>query len=234
MSPRMMKYVNRVRRVQDCLFPKSYGDNQVEIDKDLLGKVRLNIIGHGNRVHLTRISCNPHTYIYIQIFGNENSVSLDQIYIGNELRIIMGQDHPNFGRIRDSVFKIGGGSSVESMRYITFNSRVFCKIGKDCMISNDVSLWNTDAHPIVNFRTGEMINQVHGIEIGDHCWLGEKASVLKNSFIPEDSIIGYNAVVCGKLWEAHAIYAGNPAKLVKTGISWNSNGAGCGYIDDLK
>lgn len=110
MSSRIMKYVNRVRRIQACLFPKSYGDNQVEIDKDLLGKVRLNIVGHGNRVHLTRISCNPHTYIYIQIFGNENSVSLDQIYIGNELRIIMGQDHPNFGRIRDSVFKIGGAA----------------------------------------------------------------------------------------------------------------------------
>lgn len=114
MNPRIMKYVNRVRRIQGCLFPKSYGDNQVEIDRSLLGKVRLNIVGHGNRVHLSRISCNPHTYIYIQIFGNENSVSLDQVYIGNELKLIIGQDHPNFGSIVESSFTVGGAAVLRA------------------------------------------------------------------------------------------------------------------------
>lgn len=60
--------------------------------------------------------------------------------------------------------------------------------------------------------------------------MGEKASVLKNSVIPDHCIVGDNAVVSGELKESYAAYAGNPARLVKTGINWDSNGAKCGFI----
>lgn len=109
MSPRIMRYINSVRKIQERLFPKSYGDNQVEIDKNLLGKVRLNIVGKNNRVYLTNIVCNPHTYIYISIFGNQNQVSLDRVYVGNEMRVIIGQNHPNFGTVTNVALKVGGG-----------------------------------------------------------------------------------------------------------------------------
>lgn len=232
MSPRIMRYINSVRKIQERLFPKSYGDNQVEIDKNLLGKVRLNIVGKNNRVYLTNIVCNPHTYIYISIFGNQNQVSLDRVYVGNEMRVIIGQNHPNFGTVTNVALKVGGGSSIESMRCISFNSNTTCEIGENCMISSDVTLWNTDAHPILELKTGKVLNWVKGIRIGDHCWLGEKSSILKNSVVPNDCVIGYNAVVSGYLKKTHAAYAGNPAVLVKEGISWDSNGAEHGYIDN--
>lgn len=232
MSPRIMRYINLVRRFRDQLFPKTYGDNQIEIDKNLLGKVRLNIVGKNNRIYLSNIVCNPHTYIYISIFGNQNQVSLDRVYVGNEMRVIIGQSHPNFGMVRHTSLKIGKGSSIESMRCISFNSNTTCEIGENCMISSDVTLWNTDAHSVLELQTGKVLNWVKGIRIGEHCWLGEKSSVLKNSVIPDDCIIGYNAVVSGHLKKSHAAYAGNPAVLVKEGITWDSNGAKHGYIDN--
>lgn len=155
---------------------------------------------------------------------------LKDVKIVHLLDIVMGQDHPNFGPITKSSFEIREGSSVEGMRYIAYNSYAKCRIGGNCMISFDVTLRNSDAHPILDCKTGQVQNWVRGITIGDHCWLGEKASVLKNSVIPDHCIVGYNAVVSGELKESYAAYAGNPARLVKTGINWDSNGAKCGFI----
>lgn len=155
---------------------------------------------------------------------------LKDVKIVHLLDIVMGQDHPNFGPITKSSFEIREGSSVEGMRYIAYNSYAKCRIGGNCMISFDVTLRNSDAHPILDCKTGQVQNWVRGITIGDHCWLGEKASVLKNSVIPDHCIVGDNAVVSGELKESYAAYAGNPARLVKTGINWDSNGAKCGFI----
>lgn len=100
------------------------------------------------------------------------------------------------------------------------------------MFSSNITLFNTDAYPILDLQTQKVKNWVHGISIGNHCWLVEKSSVLKNSVIPNDCIIGYNAVVTGKLPKSHSIYAGNPARLIKSGVTWDSNGANYGYIEN--
>lgn len=100
------------------------------------------------------------------------------------------------------------------------------------MISSGVRLWNTDAHPILDLQSGNILNPVKGIHIGDHCWLGEGVSVMKNTDIPEDCILGHRAVVSGHLQKPHSIYAGNPAKFIKSGVTWDPNGASRGYIEN--
>lgn len=157
---------------------------------------------------------------------------MDQVYIGQELRIIQGQNHPYFGQVENTVFEVGKGSSIEGMTCISFNSFAACRIGENCMFSSNITLFNTDAHPILDLQTQKVKNWVHGISIGNHCWLGEKSSVLKNSVIPDDCIIGYNAVVTGKLSKSHSIYAGNPVRLIKSGVTWDANGANHGYIEN--
>ena len=100
------------------------------------------------------------------------------------------------------------------------------------MFSSDITFYNTDAHPVMDKVTSRVINKVKGISIGNHCWIGQKASVLKNTTIPNDCVIGYGAVVSGTMKEEFAAYAGNPAKCVKTGIIWDSNGRKHGYIEN--
>ena len=100
------------------------------------------------------------------------------------------------------------------------------------MFSDGITLFNTDAHPVIDIVTKKIINKVNGITIGNHCWIGKAVTILKNTVIPDNCIIGYGSVVSGTMKEENAAYAGNPAKCVKTGITWDSNGRKYGYIDN--
>lgn len=69
LSPTIMRWVILARKVCGYFHTENYGDNRVEIDKELCEHVRLNIKGHNNLIHLSHIACNPYTYIYIQVEG---------------------------------------------------------------------------------------------------------------------------------------------------------------------
>ena len=213
--------------------PSAFKNNTIVLEKNILGNIRLNIQGYNNIVRLSNMHVNPWTVIQINIYGHNNEIVIDDVYIGEKLLILQGQDHPYFGEVHDSVLKIGKGTSIEGMRYITYNSNSHCSIGNGCMVSTDVTLFNTYAHPIIDTDTGNIINKVDGITIGNHCWVGEGSSVLKNSKLPNNCIIGYKAVVSGEFKEEYAAYAGNPARCVKKKITWSSNGKEHGYIDNV-
>ena len=135
-------------------------------------------------------------------------------------------NHECFGEANNTSFLVGERTSFESMAYATFNSNAICHIGKKCMFSYDINLYNTDAHPILDIHTKEIVNKVKGIEIGDHCWIGRGASVLKNTKLAEDCIVGWGSVISGdKSKKPHCVYAGNPARLVKENVTWDNNGA---------
>ncbi len=84
------------------------------------------------------------------------------------------------------------------------------------MIAEDVTFYGTDGHPIFDLDTGEIINKVKELNIGNHCWIGRKATILKNSIIADDCIVGYGSVVAGKFLDKHCAIA------VKKNITWDS------------
>ncbi len=45
--------------------------------------------------------------------------------------------------------------------------------------------------------------------------------ILKGSTIASDSVVGMSSVVAGKCDTPNSVYAGSPAKLRKTGITWD-------------
>lgn len=94
-------------------------------------------------------------------------------------------------------------------------------IGEDCMFSEDIEIRNGDSHVILDKATSKRTNYARPITIGNHVWLTAHVRVLKGSIIPDDSIVGNSSVVSGKFTNTNAIYAGNPARLVKTGTTWD-------------
>ena len=98
-------------------------------------------------------------------------------------------------------------------------------IGKDCQFSFDIVLWPSDGHAILD-SDGKCINKGADIYIGDHVWLGMKSTVLKGAIIPSNSVVGacslwskaVNASADGIFFGG--VYAGNPARLVKKGVTW--------------
>lgn len=144
----------------------------------------------------------------------------------------MGQRHDYFGDIENAQFTINKNTSIEDMKYITYNSNSKCIIVEKCMFSFGITLYNTDAHAILDYKTNRLVNFVDGIYVGNHCWVGMNATLLKNTIIPDDCIIGEQSVVSGRLPVEHSVYAGNPVRLVKENRTWDANGKKYGYIEN--
>ena len=189
----LQKFIDKIRRkirnnISEC--------NNIQIPKEILGNVRLHVVGKDNNIVIK--NKNLKGFVNINIFGNNNTVILDDnVFLSQKMSILIGQNHTNFGEVNNSRFFIGKNTSVESLNYITFNSNTFCEIEEDCMLSYDITIYNTDGHPIFNKDTKEIINKVKGVRIGKHSWIGFNTTIMKNSVVPAHSIIGCHSVFAG-------------------------------------
>lgn len=101
---------------------------------------------------------------------------------------------------------------------VTENGKI-C-IGHDCMFSFGIDIRNGDSHSILDLQ-GNRVNKAKDIIIKDHVWLGANVTVLKGVHIESHSIIGTRSVVSKTCQTDHSIYAGIPARFIKSGIDWN-------------
>ena len=100
----------------------------------------------------------------------------------------------------------------------------FIKIGNDCMFSTDIDIWPHDGHPIYNKGTKEIINDPKdGVYVEDHVWICRGVNLLKNAYIPKNSVIGaYSVVNKNFKGRENVIIAGIPAKIIKENIEWST------------
>jgi len=92
-------------------------------------------------------------------------------------------------------------------------------IGEDCMFANDIDIRTGDTHAVIDARTGERLNKAGDVIIGNHVWIAPHVVVLKGVNIGENSIVATGAVMTESC-ESGVIVGGNPAKVIKTGVSW--------------
>lgn len=197
----------RIARARAC-------GNEISVDPSDVWRIDVKVRGSGNviRIGKLRPGCGR---LKISLCAKGCSVMVDEgVAIGDRLGILVGQDHPNFGAVTDSGVSIGGGSGFESTEVILFNSHAHVSIGRGCMFAYDIVVHNSDAHPIYDLRTGELINPVGDLRIGDGVWVGAKATILKNVRVPDGCIIGWGSVVTGRFEADHAVIAGNPARVL--------------------
>ena len=92
-------------------------------------------------------------------------------------------------------------------------------IGEDCMFSYHIFVWTCAHHSIVN-GNGERQNKSKSISIGNHCWIGHSAMILKGAQLSHNCILGAKSLLTKPYSEPNSIYAGHPAKKIKENISW--------------
>lgn len=118
--------------------------------------------------------------------------------------------------------KLGSRSTIEAVNRV--------EIGKDCEISYDVVISDNNNHPTNPDDRRYYRHTPHGskerqhqfsanapVIIGENVWIGTRARICKGVTIGDNAIIAANAVVTHDV-PANAIAAGNPARIVKTGI----------------
>jgi len=174
-----------------------------------LSGVTVDIIGDDNR-----ISIGPGcvlSKVYFRLRGSGH-----QIEFGENCRISRGA--MLWFEDRQGVLRVGSGTTmVEVHIAVTENSKV--TIGEDCMFANDIDIRTGDSHSVIDLKTGERLNHAGDVVIGRHVWIAPHTILLKGVTIGENSIIATGAVVT-KSCEAGVIMGGNPAKVIKTDVSW--------------
>ena len=107
---------------------------------------------------------------------------------------------------------IGSGSMNRNGQIYCFES--IC-IGEGVKIAEDVVIRDSDNHTVC--RNGYSMSKP--ILISDHVWIGMRAIILKGVTIGEGAIIAAGSVVTRDV-PAHALVAGNPAKVIKENVEW--------------
>jgi acetyltransferase-like isoleucine patch superfamily enzyme len=103
--------------------------------------------------------------------------------------------------------------------YANRNLNICCfkkiKIGKNVIISENVTIRDSDDHKIIQS------NKAHtcSIEIGNHVWIGMSAIILKGVTIGDGAIIAAGSVITKDV-PANSLVGGVPAKIIKTNVSW--------------
>ena len=94
------------------------------------------------------------------------------------------------------------------------------EIRNSVLIGWDTLIMDNDFH-YVKYRGQNRIPPCIGsVLIGEHVWIGCRVTILKNSSIPNGSVVASSSVITKQFTEPYILLAGNPAFVKKHNIEW--------------
>lgn len=147
-----------------------------------------------------------------------------EIVIGN--RVVLNSDFTSnlVGIVNPVVMDTRGGGRIQigdysGMTSVVIHSRSYVKIGSHVKIGGNVRIFDHDFHAVeAEYRTtSEDRNHIRTkpVTIGDSCFIGTNAIILKGSVIGARSIVAAGSVVFGLDVPPDSLVKGNPAQIVK-------------------
>ena len=177
--------------------------------------LKCNINGNNNilSIESQRMSKN----FVINLYGNNNKIFIENDSSIDSLNISIGNHYP----INNATVRIGKGCWFGGVRIVIESDGSELNIGDDCVMSTGILIRLGEyPHLIFDKISGKYLDESVQLNIGNHTWLGESCTILKNAGIPDGSIVGTSAVVTKKFDEENIIIAGNPATIRKRNIFW--------------
>ncbi len=106
---------------------------------------------------------------------------------------------------------------------MTAESTIVCakeiRFGRDCLLSWDILVMDTDEHPLFNNENCR-INPDKAILVGDHVWIGCKCVLLKGAEVPSDTVVAACTLLTSSFAGEHQVIGGNPPSVLKRDIDW--------------
>ena len=131
-------------------------------------------------------------------------------------------------RIRGMIRVSGNAQTVSIGNFTTFTECYLLaaencdiRIGEHCMFSRGIEIRTTDAHSVIDVKTGRRTNTPKSVTIGNHVWIAANVFVSKGVVIADDCIIGAGSVVLKSIEESQCVVAGSPAVPIRRGVTWN-------------
>ena len=127
------------------------------------------------------------------------------------------------------------GVSLQQRCHITAASRLV--IGKDTLISFDVSIQDTDhEYQQIGVPVASQPLIIKETRIGENCFIGSGAKIQAGTILGRQCIVGTNAVVRG-VFPDYSVIVGVPAKIVKRynpkTEHWESTNAKGEFLSEL-
>lgn len=113
---------------------------------------------------------------------------------------------------QEAKIEIGDYSFINRRTEILSKKSV--KIGNDVVISWDVTIADSDYHSINDSEITKPI------VIGNHVWIGCKATILKGVTIGDGAVIASGSIVTKDVPE-YTLVGGNPARVIKENVIWH-------------
>jgi acetyltransferase-like isoleucine patch superfamily enzyme len=188
------------------------------------------IIGKGNSIYIQGVRISTK----FKIKGKNNAVKIDRhALVNNSCIVIMGNN--SFIHIKEGarisgatlwveddgcILEIGRNTFVGPSHLAVTEDGSSLTIGDDCMLSSNINIRTGDSHSIIDIETNQRINYAKNISIGNHCWIGEGAKILKGVNLVENCIVSTGAIVT-KSFAANCLVGGTPAKIIRENVNWN-------------
>ena len=211
---------------EKMLLHSKYGHNKVLLFMHLMGRyikglyhpnIKIKkplILGKGNIIPFVPKG------VQIEIYGDNNKVEIDPSVKTWNGHIVIGNPGTNTPT-HNCLVRIGKNSDSNGVWIDLLEDNSAVIIGNNCMLSWNIHIFASDFHTIYDAKTKKLLNWGKEIIIGDNVWVAMDCTVLKNSFIAKNCVVGASAVVAGKFTEENCVIAGNPAKVVKRGVAWD-------------
>lgn len=174
--------------------------------------LRLTFNGKGNEVTLGGVKPSALANLHIAVHGSHHKVIIEGGVGAKNLSVYCADEHCEVHVMEDT--QISGKTELAVME----GTKI--EVGKDCLFSANITLRAGDSHSVIDAATGERINHSKDIIVGDHVWIGNTVIVTKGTVIGEHSVVATGSVVAGKTFPANSAIGGNPAKVIKEGVSW--------------
>ena len=175
-------------------------------------------------VKIRFLGTNANVIIHTPMINFKNS----RIFCGNNAKVEIKSSNYKANQLKiyaladnTKVF-IGSNFSCTENCLIKMNKDTNLKviIGNNCMFGSFIIIRTTDGHTIIDKDSKQILNSGKDIVIGNNVWLARNIVVLKGVKIPDNCVVGTCSVVTKPLTEENAIYAGSPAKKIKSNIEW--------------
>lgn len=191
--------------------------NEVVIGDNLKANVIVN--GKRNRVILEG-AVHPST-ITVNVSGDDNEVLIHRLAKAASPTIWVGNHVQAHGA---SVVVKAGLNIATGCEFFVYNSLNVLRIGENCLFSRDIIIrCGESPHLLFDYESGDYLDISEGVFIGDHVWVGERAYITKRATIPDESMVAACAVVTKRFEDPRVVLAGNPAKVVRSGVQWHQN-----------
>lgn len=181
-------------------------------DKDIVSGLNIKISGNDNTIKLHYPINALNSAILIENDGVKVEIGSTNVFYNVCAKIRYG-----FGQS----LSIGRGTTMIGTE-IFINETGKVEIGEDCMFSDHITIWGSDAHAISDLETGTILNRpIEPVHIGNHVWVGQHTKITKGVYIGNNSVVALGSVACKKYTEDNVVIGGNPAEIIKRNITWS-------------